>query len=157
MIRRPPRSTQSRSSAASDVYKRQALGERRGVESLLELVLLAVLQGEVQQPVRVEGVAGPGKVEAEVEAFLGRRDRHVVDHDLRLGNRASVLAREPLGVRSLFSAARGCGHVELKTAPDQLYLVAVVDARQGGFEAALTDVAPRADNCLLYTSPSPRD
>src|SRR5450756_1408870 len=34
MIRRPPRSTQSRSSAASDVYKRQVLGEalldRRG-------------------------------------------------------------------------------------------------------------------------------
>src|SRR5450756_1582309 len=28
MIRRPPRSTQSRSSAASDVYKRQALSER---------------------------------------------------------------------------------------------------------------------------------
>src|SRR5450756_2977559 len=28
MIRRPPRSTQSRSSAASDVYKRQALQER---------------------------------------------------------------------------------------------------------------------------------
>ena len=26
MIRRPPRSTQSRSSAASDVYKRQGLG-----------------------------------------------------------------------------------------------------------------------------------
>src|SRR5450756_278919 len=26
MIRRPPRSTQSRSSAASDVYKRQAIG-----------------------------------------------------------------------------------------------------------------------------------
>ena len=35
MIRRPPRSTQSRSSAASDVYKRQRLhrgesGDRRG-------------------------------------------------------------------------------------------------------------------------------
>ena len=28
MIRRPPRSTQSRSSAASDVYKRQAEGSR---------------------------------------------------------------------------------------------------------------------------------
>src|SRR5450756_2680442 len=28
MIRRPPRSTQSRSSAASDVYKRQAMYER---------------------------------------------------------------------------------------------------------------------------------
>src|SRR5450756_578862 len=36
MIRRPPRSTQSRSSAASDVYKRQiyAEGQRRYVESL---------------------------------------------------------------------------------------------------------------------------
>ena len=32
MIRRPPRSTQSRSSAASDVYKRQAL--ERGLEDL---------------------------------------------------------------------------------------------------------------------------
>src|SRR5450756_3052541 len=29
MIRRPPRSTQSRSSAASDVYKRQLLGPAR--------------------------------------------------------------------------------------------------------------------------------
>src|SRR5450756_1448877 len=29
MIRRPPRSTQSRSSAASDVYKRQVEGEQR--------------------------------------------------------------------------------------------------------------------------------
>eukprot|EP00657_Telonema_sp_P-1_P001648 TRINITY_DN1428_c0_g1_i1.p1 TRINITY_DN1428_c0_g1~~TRINITY_DN1428_c0_g1_i1.p1 ORF type:complete len:126 (+),score=14.08 TRINITY_DN1428_c0_g1_i1:86-463(+) len=31
MIRRPPRSTQSRSSAASDVYKRQAWSTLRGV------------------------------------------------------------------------------------------------------------------------------
>src|SRR5665811_2194906 len=116
------------------------------IRDSLELVLLAVLQGEVQQPVRVEGVAAPGKVDTEVEAFLGRRDRHVVDHDLRLGARASVLAREPLGVRSLLSAARGRGHVELKTAPDRLYLVAVVEARQGRFEAPLTDIAPRADN-----------
>ena len=32
MIRRPPRSTQSRSSAASDVYKRQALAEHLRAE-----------------------------------------------------------------------------------------------------------------------------
>ena len=32
MIRRPPRSTLDRSSAASDVYKRQALGVTKGVE-----------------------------------------------------------------------------------------------------------------------------
>src|SRR5680860_642344 len=34
MIRRPPRSTQSRSSAASDVYKRQDLGSGLGVAHL---------------------------------------------------------------------------------------------------------------------------
>src|SRR5450756_2849822 len=34
MIRRPPRSTQSRSSAASDVYKRQALPGDRGHRAL---------------------------------------------------------------------------------------------------------------------------
>ena len=33
MIRRPPRSTQSRSSAASDVYKRQALVNETGLPS----------------------------------------------------------------------------------------------------------------------------
>src|SRR5450756_2898681 len=47
MIRRPPRSTQSRSSAASDVYKRQVDFFGRGWPllggSVLLLVLLAVL------------------------------------------------------------------------------------------------------------------
>ena len=32
MIRRPPRSTQSRSSAASDVYKRQKIDSIRGMD-----------------------------------------------------------------------------------------------------------------------------
>eukprot|EP00657_Telonema_sp_P-1_P006793 TRINITY_DN26218_c0_g1_i1.p1 TRINITY_DN26218_c0_g1~~TRINITY_DN26218_c0_g1_i1.p1 ORF type:complete len:114 (+),score=43.54 TRINITY_DN26218_c0_g1_i1:69-410(+) len=42
MIRRPPRSTQSRSSAASDVYKRQAL--------LLPSALPTVAGSRLQQP-----------------------------------------------------------------------------------------------------------
>src|SRR5680860_1900459 len=37
MIRRPPRSTQSRSSAASDVYKRQAVNSVRSHRGLPEL------------------------------------------------------------------------------------------------------------------------
>src|SRR5450756_2354194 len=36
MIRRPPRSTQSRSSAASDVYKRQECGVEESVRALRE-------------------------------------------------------------------------------------------------------------------------
>ena len=47
MIRRPPRSTQSRSSAASDVYKRQlkysAMLNQIGVQYMRRLLLIAVL------------------------------------------------------------------------------------------------------------------
>ena len=39
MIRRPPRSTQSRSSAASDVYKRQAFVNYDGLNSKLQEIL----------------------------------------------------------------------------------------------------------------------
>ena len=41
MIRRPPRSTQSRSSAASDVYKRQS--DNRYIEKLLELKVTDII------------------------------------------------------------------------------------------------------------------
>ena len=44
MIRRPPRSTLDRSSAASDVYKRQF---QDGVESLTDLVPGMLLEGVV--------------------------------------------------------------------------------------------------------------
>src|SRR5450756_1418432 len=43
MIRRPPRSTQSRSSAASDVYKRQVTGVAWLSQSFLQLVLLPII------------------------------------------------------------------------------------------------------------------
>src|SRR5450756_918659 len=44
MIRRPPRSTQSRSSAASDVYKRQGLNVRPLLESLCQREYISKLQ-----------------------------------------------------------------------------------------------------------------
>src|SRR5450756_1848080 len=58
MIRRPPRSTQSRSSAASDVYKRQ--GEGRVAEEFLDgVVSLVVFARAIQDQ-------GPGPVPAVV-------------------------------------------------------------------------------------------
>src|SRR5450756_3117739 len=45
MIRRPPRSTQSRSSAASDVYKRQAYALEYG-EDMIEMHADALVAGE---------------------------------------------------------------------------------------------------------------
>src|SRR5450756_2702982 len=53
MIRRPPRSTQSRSSAASDVYKRQLL-DRRSAHRALEVVAVASAQLAVQHLVALE-------------------------------------------------------------------------------------------------------
>ena len=42
MIRRPPRSTLDRSSAASDVYKRQGIGPCLGVDAVLDGGVLGV-------------------------------------------------------------------------------------------------------------------
>src|SRR5450756_3143197 len=62
MIRRPPRSTQSRSSAASDVYKRQVLGT-------------AQLEAEGDQPLAQLGVdeeVRGGQVGAQVAGLESR-------------------------------------------------------------------------------------
>eukprot|EP01015_Nassula_variabilis_P030390 TRINITY_DN6678_c0_g1_i1.p3 TRINITY_DN6678_c0_g1~~TRINITY_DN6678_c0_g1_i1.p3 ORF type:complete len:108 (+),score=57.82 TRINITY_DN6678_c0_g1_i1:13-336(+) len=48
MIRRPPRSTQSRSSAASDVYKRQTQNDERSDRQI------QILGAEVEKPVETE-------------------------------------------------------------------------------------------------------
>src|SRR5674536_399971 len=72
MIRRPPRSTLSSSSAASDVYKRQLLGREFRVEGLHEdavVVKLVAADGseDLQDPFGRRGGAVP---ELGVEANL---------------------------------------------------------------------------------------
>ena len=57
MIRRPPRSTQSRSSAASDVYKRQTKGLRKYQQPILDALGLtpyftAILTPDTQQALK---------------------------------------------------------------------------------------------------------
>ena len=47
MIRLPPRSTQSRSSAASDVYKRQDLGLREGLSMKVPLDVSQTIIGDI--------------------------------------------------------------------------------------------------------------
>src|SRR5450756_2969496 len=86
MIRRPPRSTQSRSSAASDVYKRQ----------------VAELLGHELEAVPV--VFGQAVLDAD-DGVLGDESRVVVHH---LGARqAATLALED--VLAAFEEARGSG------------------------------------------------
>src|SRR5450756_3176148 len=64
MIRRPPRSTQSRSSAASDVYKRQGFGSA-GERCMAQSLVIAVGDtAERLRPLMEERIAklkvGPG-------------------------------------------------------------------------------------------------
>src|SRR5450756_2842833 len=91
MIRRPPRSTQSRSSAASDVYKRQAQEdeeeERPGDRQVLLAVMRNILLDDIAQKVHedLEHVlrgagcvlaVAPGREEEEHRTEEEDDDRH---------------------------------------------------------------------------------
>src|SRR5450756_1167240 len=107
MIRRPPRSTQSRSSAASDVYKRQGLGgknvtttiegrqrfpiqvrlerdERADLERLGE-ILVATPSGKpipLGQVARIGRVLGPSEIASENGRLRVFVQANVQDRDL---------------------------------------------------------------------------
>ena len=73
MVRRPPRTTQSRSSAASDVYKRQYVYFNIDERALLKYESLAWGSGRTMRPDRIKELKIP------VEIGLGNEDgfRHV--------------------------------------------------------------------------------
>src|SRR5664280_3869220 len=77
MIRRPPRSTLSSSSAASDVYKRQLLDN---VGSLRSEVPFIDHSGRIHQEGHDSGVAVLGRIGDECEAT-----RHLAIHDVAFG------------------------------------------------------------------------
>src|SRR5450756_3234938 len=92
MIRRPPRSTQSRSSAASDVYKRQALDlheARPGEAGELALVEVGVGPGE-KHPQQANK---RGRGEQSGETAAGGRAMHVTILLSRLTKNSSHHAR----------------------------------------------------------------
>src|SRR5450756_183926 len=76
MIRRPPRSTQSRSSAASDVYKRQVVDHRDLDRDLVDRTGGQLLVGHLEAAVAVDRPDRPGGV-ADLRAHGGRhREAH---------------------------------------------------------------------------------
>src|SRR5450756_2122979 len=97
MIRRPPRSTQSRSSAASDVYKRQVLPQRLDVTHL-ETDLLQRVEGGAERddfPVG-EDVA----VDKAGLVFRGRRQwSHRCDGVVEKASARSQQVHQGLAVR----------------------------------------------------------
>ena len=157
MIRRPPRSTQSRSSAASDVYKRQvftriresSLGRRRHcVRNVLGNILGNVLRfvgGSLEESRR-----------------LWRLDRCCSLNDRsRSGNVRLRLGSEAfLGLRNS-NGSEDNGDAEHHQSEKQSVHCSIHRDAFPDFESHAASHRGRrfaSDNaCLLYTSPSPRD
>src|SRR5450756_773247 len=133
MIRRPPRSTQSRSSAASDVYKRQALAN------------LAMLTGNVGRPsTGVNPLRGQNNVQGACDVgglpeFYPGYQRVDDDEAARKfeGAWGRELPRKPgLTLMEMMEAA----------ASDKVKFMYIL-----GENPLVSD----PNICLLYTSPSP--
>eukprot|EP00656_Telonema_subtile_P036885 TRINITY_DN40951_c0_g1_i4.p1 TRINITY_DN40951_c0_g1~~TRINITY_DN40951_c0_g1_i4.p1 ORF type:complete len:180 (-),score=26.09 TRINITY_DN40951_c0_g1_i4:17-556(-) len=169
MIRRPPRSTLSSSSAASDVYKRQLLGGDLVVlvvtlkEAVLQLAELAdvetvhvVYVGEettgvgdacVETEVAVFGVAGATEGEAHLDALDVTTADGVISDGLVLVDKERTSR-----VDYVSSGLAGIDGAEEEL---PLELGGTLDIGKG---LAGLDALIAGDNtCLLYTSPSPRD
>src|SRR5680860_1885549 len=132
MIRRPPRSTQSRSSAASDVYKRQPY-----VSSSVFAMRLGVLDigSNTGHLLVVDAHDGAAPIPAYSHKEALRLAEHLDEHGAvsRQGVDALVLF-----VKEALEAAQHKGCEEIL-----------------GF--ATSAVRDAVNTCLLYTSPSPRD
>ena len=98
----------------------------------------------MEQAVGVHRVGALRLVQPEDQAFLGGDRLGPVDHLAPGLGPAAVLAAEHVG-HGLGGLA-GCARVELEGVPDDLDVVGVLELGQGLLEAALADVAPRADH-----------
>jgi hypothetical protein len=126
------------------VGDRLALGEVAAQEALLHRVLHVVPGGQVQHPVRVEGVAAPGALEVELPAVGGRRPGHLPVHLVGLRAGDAVLGGEV--AREVAGRLARRLRVELEAVEADLDLVTVGEAGEGLLEPALPDRAPRADD-----------
>ena len=141
MIRRPPRSTQSRSSAASDVYKRQAQA------------------GDAPTPTEPLDASGASLVadtfRTGTERFLTGAELAGVESDelvVRTGMRSGYL--EPvLRDGEVVAVLTVVSRVPRSRAIGGVGELAKLLAAEASTTLALADLV----RCLLYTSPSPRD
>src|SRR5678810_1229583 len=92
MIRRPPRSTLDRSSAASDVYKRQSMRRALGAESSSGAFVAPPRRRQFLDQVR-SLAAGPGDGMREEAHGLAAAGVVVIDRHVQPGRRDLVLAR----------------------------------------------------------------
>src|SRR5207253_3999529 len=126
------------------VADRLAVGEVGPQQPLLQSVGPAVLGGQVEQPVGVEGVASPGGGEVQIETGGRGGLGDPALHGLGLIPGDPVLGRQVLD--PVAGADPGRPGIELEAAPVDLDLVAVGETGQGGLEPSLPDIAPGTDH-----------
>ena len=150
MIRRPPRSTQSRSSAASDVYKRQFGG-------LAEFLRVDHVSGESGQYItRSIATMMHSRIESRiairatdvVEAMEERFSEYIVR-----GGDASIVSRLRKKYYNYVSEEFGMCEEDFYRIKKAHRVVGGVSNRN----SAAVDFIVSPNTCLLYTSPSPRD
>ena len=117
--------------------------EQRLLHPALEVVATLGM-GEVDQPVRVDGVEVERLGQPVDQPLLGRDGLHAVLHLLRALGRLAVLLRQHH--RRALRRLGGRSGVELVGAPVHLHLVGVAELGQRVLDAALADVAPGADD-----------
>ena len=178
MIRRPPRSTQSRSSAASDVYKRQAesqFGDSAARYSHADWARGQQVEPACHAPMRYIALGRPPALPddllscfpshqrpsfSEIQELAGKRRLHTTDDDAVLLVRQSTPqpasnSQSPVGRISCFlndepiRPLRTAAHAPLGHAG--LSLDSFLPPRHNANPARTFLL------CLLYTSPSPRD
>src|SRR5450756_174583 len=139
MIRRPPRSTQSRSSAASDVYKRRLtllLGPGELIKNIAQLIQIVAVRGPV--------------------ARLLRFQRLVVDVERLFGQVGDITGRFLLGRGRDTARGRACEYTRERLLKSRLHhhLVAI-------YQHHPLDLRYRylrgLQVCLLYTSDAADD
>src|SRR5450756_2311443 len=130
MIRRPPRSTQSRSSAASDVYKRQAL--TRGGKAL---TLETSDKGQKASAKKMRGSAEPLTKNAEEKTAIPPAPAMTIEEAFKPDQVACMI----------------CGKTGMKTL--KRHIASAHDLKPGQYKRRFK--IPK--DCLLYTSDAADD
>ena len=156
MIRRPPRSTQSRSSAASDVYKRQVLGVfGRMVPDGDHTTDTEETDYDENgdDPVVVYAATDPEEQDVTWSIVpADEADANSPDEDDFEMTNGVLTFEDPPD----FETPSDRAGTEDNLVTDNTYVVQVRASPSEGPHHTIT-VTVNVQNCLLYTSPSPRD
>ena len=149
MIRRPPRSTQSRSSAASDVYKRQESGQLPGAinvfykDGLEEIACVGYADVAAKRPITMNDVYMQC---SQTKGFCGVTIAILIEEGkIALDDSVSKYLPE---FRELWVHKSTTDSVKTLVKAKNALTIRMVMNHTGGFPFEI---------CLLYTSPSPRD